>query len=524
MKGDLEKLLMELTSKIASKEHVAGDNDDGEVERILTILEGLEKNLVVRKIRFPLISWKLKEAEVEPKGKFSLAPYVEDFDIEGTPYFLSGDPSDPLTWRGFPQDRVAIAKEPENPDEVKAAALLGAEAGAKALLVHTEDFTLRKIVTTGSWGYSYHSGSPTPIPVIYIDKSIYEKIKNSNVVRVYVRAETRRTSGIIVEIDSGWDVGRPLFGAHYDRWFLGFQDDSLGVVQAFLAWREASRTLGGARLIIFSAEEHGAPGYAGWYWSWGSRWYVRQLEKAEVIEGLGPYVNFDVAGSEPLTISGSPQLVCKVLDLGVRERCCECPECDSFSFATAGVETISLHSLWSPYIRRIYHTPLDRGDRADIGVAARAIRISLKALEGGEAWNCYESKLREWLGSSGLLARRAFYIIESIARRVGWSRVYRELSRRFLKAINYGDYRWSSGDLEAIWFPEVVIYKRIIDDIDKGRSPPLEVWVSGEERLIYSAWISPKRSRAKEMVVEQAYENLKRMNDIIEDIKEKLLS
>ncbi len=524
MKDYIRKELLDITKEIATGEHIAGLNDKGEAERIISILEKHFKgSLNIKKIDFPLISWRSKEVEVEPKGSFSIAPYVESFDVEGKVFFMEKDPSEPQSWRNFPEEHIAVSPEPENPDELKAAALLAYESGAKALLVYTKNFVLRKIVTTGSWGYSFSLGAPSPLPVLYIDKGLLSNIKRHMKVRILIKAETVRTSGIILEAESGWDRGRPIFGAHYDRWFRGFQDNSLGIAQAFLAWRESLKEIGGAKLLIFSAEEHGSPGYAGWYWAWGSRWYSRQLEKLDLVESLGPYVNFDASGTEPLKISGSPQLLCNIPKNGWMERCCECPECDSFSFASVGLETLSFHSLWSERLREIYHTPLDNEDNINLDVAQMSVILALKAIKEGSRWNCFSERLREWLGSSGLLARRALYLIESLASRIGWKTLYPYLSKRFLKAVNYGDYRWSSGDLEALWFPEVLTYGRILDDLDKGRKVPLEVWISGEERLLYViGWHQGSSTRAS--LSEQNHENMKRLNEILEEIKREVLA
>ena len=520
--NEVKEKILRISEELVSEEHVAGRRDEEEAERIISVLEKFGAK-TFRKIRFPLISWRLKDVELEPSGKVSLAPYVEDFDVEARPFFLEGDPSEPKSWRGFPEGSIAVAKEPENPDELKAATLLAAEAGAKALTVFNEKNVLRKIVTTGTWGFSFHAGSPTPIPVLFVDKEFVRRVKSSSTIRIFVSARSIRTSGIILEADEGEIEGRPIFGAHYDRWFKGFQDDILGIAQAFLAWKGSVKKFGGGRLLLFSAEEHGTLGYAGWYWAWGSRWYVKQLLPS-LIEGLGPYVNFDIAGSSPLKVSGSPQLICNIIEEDVEERCCECPECDSFSFATQGFETLSFHSLWNEKVREIYHTELDVKENANMEEASRAVLLSLKALEGKERWNCFSKRLKEWLGSSGILGRRALVVIESLAKRVGWKKVYSELSRRFLKAINYGDYRWSTGDLEAVWFPEAVIYRRILRDIERGERPPLEVWVSGEERLLYTFWADPKRSGVREMLSEQAYENLKNLNEIVNEISHELLA
>ena len=65
---------------------------------------------------------------------------------------------------------------------------------------------------------------------------------------------------------------------------------------------------------------------------------------------------------------------------------------------------------------------------------------------------------------------------------------------------------------------EAVTYRRILNDIKNGKKPPLEVWISEEERLLYTFWADPKKPGVQEMLSKQAYENLKLLNEIINDI------
>lgn len=465
-------------------EHVAGFRENVEAERIRGLVEELT-GASSKLVAFPCISWRLKELSLDPEPRVaSVAPYVEDSEAEGRVYSLKGDPSRRASWRGMSEGDIVLVSEPDSPDDLKETVLLAAENGASGVIVvPREEGFVRAIVTTGSWGYSYYSGSPTPIPVVYVDRG-YPGSLGGGSARIYVRARTLESRCLTIQADLDGSGKLVIFGAHYDRWFKGFQDDIIGVVQAVLGAKAYNDAGGWSRLVLFSAEEHGAPGYASWYWSWGSRFYAEQLDRAGLMEQVGAYVNYDLSGLDDLIVSGSPQYV-RSLGGGVVERCCECPECDSLSFAVRGAPTMSFHSLWSPGASRIYHTPSDSPDTLNLDKASLAVALAVKALSAGPIWREVESLVLGSLGRGPLMARKAAYMILAIAKRAGWEALYPRLAKEALKPMHYGSYRFDNGPLEAVWFPEVVAYRRVVQDLERG-NPPREVWIAGEERLLYS--------------------------------------
>ncbi|MFN4046114.1 MAG: hypothetical protein ACK4H7_02080 [Acidilobaceae archaeon] len=191
-----------------------------------------------------------------------------------------------------------------------------------------------------------------------------------------------------------------------------------------------------------------------------------------------------MASIPPLRVSGSPQYVGLVRSDSL-ERCCECAECDSFSLASTGVPTICMHSLWSPEVRALYHTPRDAPERSDLNVASKAVVLAVKAALEGPQWGYMRSFLEETLGKGPLEARRLAYTINALAERAGWLSVYRELAPLALKAVHYGSYRGEDAELWAAWFPEATIYLKLLRDLESGRAPQ-EVWIAGYERILYS--------------------------------------
>ena len=462
----LESRLWRLAQQIyTGGQHVAGSpGERGEAERIAGILEdhtGLEARLV----ETPLASWRLRH--VEPQGLL-VAPYVESGYARGRVTRIRGDPALPGSWR--PGRGIAVIVEPEDPDDVKAAALLAHEAGYEALIV--ESPRPRVIVVNGHWGYSYRAGAPSPIPVAYAPPGLV-----GDEAEIQVEAETVEARGYTLEAGGGEE---PIaVGAHYDRWLTGFQDNIAGVAEAAELARLLHKDGREVLLLVFTAEEHGALGYASWYWAWGSRFYFTQLQEAGLLERVRAYVNFDVAANPGLRVSGSPQLV-EGARLPVRRW--ECPECDSLQAAVRGVPTVSIHSLWSREALGVYHTMWDTPDNASPAAMATAVEEAYRLVTMKPRWRALARVLHETLSQGPLEARRLNSMIQMALRRDPEG-TYRVLARLMLKPVHYGSYRYEGSHLEALWIPEVSLLPRLLEDLARG-SAPREVVEPGEERLL----------------------------------------
>ena len=452
-----------------------------------------------RRIPVPLTAWRLREGGVEPlSGWLRVQPYSLSADVEGRAEYVPGDPSEPASWASYKGSQVAVAEEPPNPDELKAAALLAWEHGAKALVLACK--RPRTIVATGVWGYPYWAGSPPPIPVLCVDHATASSILREGWARVWVEADTVESQGVTLEADLGGGGPLVVVGAHHDKWEGGFLDDALGVAQSIAAASELERRGLRVRLVLFTAEEQGAPGFAGWYWAWGSRLYFMELRRASLSSEIAAYVNFDLAAGD-LVVSGAPQLLGLLGEGGgFRVRCCECPECDSFQAAMwTGIPTLSLHSLWSDDVRAIYHTPEDSPEKVDWPTAWKAVEVAVRVAGSAAkpSWGSLQAFYRELLGSGPLRSRRMLYLIEATAARVGWDPVYRELARGFLRAVNWGSYRYSSGDLEAVWFPEAECVRRVFNGEEFD-----EVIVAGEERVVCAGGERGVKTQARWILAE----------------------
>ncbi|MEM1686070.1 MAG: M28 family peptidase [Acidilobaceae archaeon] len=509
----VDKLYTESTINPGSYEEVS------EVEKIRGIIESY-LGVKTRVIEVPLLSWKLKSASLDPKPSFlGIAPYVESGSVEGLWFRVEGNPVRLESWRSFPEGRVAIVNEPQDPDDIKSVVLHASEAGALAVIVESESAP-RAIVTNGYWGFNYRVGSPTPIPIVIVERGYSSKLSSNNRISLSIDSRVIESTGYTIEANipsSSDDI--ILIGAHHDKWYSGFSDDIIGLAQAIITAKILSESKLTVRLLSFTAEEYGALGYASWYWAWGSRFYAKQLLDTDLIDKIRVYINYDMASLDPIIVSGSPQYADLVL---AEKRCCECPECDSFSLASIGIPTLCIHSLWSRKSRSIYHTPYDTPDKSDLRLASEAVNKITKAILEGPKWDYMEKMIAETLGEGPLDARRIAYVILSLAKRVGWSRLYIELARVALKTIHYGSYRLDEVNLEAIWFPEVVVYVKLRNDIIKGIAPH-EVWITGDEAILYTLRAANGKPIPVEALAQQYKFNIEHLWSKIEDIQYRLL-
>ncbi|MEM0340041.1 MAG: M28 family peptidase [Acidilobaceae archaeon] len=357
-------------------------------------------------------------------------------------------------------------------------------------------------------------GSPVDLPLVVVEEGYASKLEGA--VYIEIEAEVQESSSAVVEAELGEGEELVMIGAHIDRWFKGALDNVLGIAQAVATARLLSEKGFRVRLVLFGSEEFGVPGYASWYWAWGSRFYAEQLMASGVWKEVKLYVNFDTAGFDPLLISGSPQYVG---NSEIQERCCESPETDSFSFAVIGVPTISFHSMWSKSFKEIYHTPRDSIEAVNFDIATQAVVEAVKVISKEPNYLHIEKKVLAPLLEGPLEARRIAYVISSIASRVGWKELYPELARRFLKPVLYDYGCRKETDLEAVWFSEVVAYLRVLRELREERNPPEEVWVSGEERPLYKI----KGERSARSLAEQARAHMKRLWLEVEEIQKELL-
>ncbi len=368
-----------------------------------------EEKIVVEKIRGVMEDAGADEVIVTPVNVL----YWRDVDcfIEvggykikcyANPYTLSDDVlsrivfgnyyGDNIIFQENPRDKIVVIPYTDDPDDIYFAIHKLLSLHVKGVILYDElPGRYRRIVVTGVNGFPFSYGSPLPIPVVSIRKEDYLKIIKSmkKEARIYVKS--------LVRDSIGYNVSALLYGrvddevhitAHHDHWFSGFSDNRLGVetlinILKYLVDRKNLRYT--YKIISFTAEESGAPGYSGWYWIWGSRKYLEEARIRGRLDNVLLNVNIDSIVTKPLRISYTPlihRLVNDFLDkenieyrsLGLNE-----PIFDSFSYILNGVPAVTFHT--HEELRPNYHTNLDDGKEASPQIDKYVAQILVKFIE-----------------------------------------------------------------------------------------------------------------------------------------------
>ncbi len=379
---------------------------------------------------------------------------------------------------------VGMARE--DPDHAASLYALLAKAGASAVVFY--DFhprVLRRIVVGIFASYREGPGLPPPIPAVAVRLDDGRRLaEGAHYAQLEVRAryseDSRSRNLLAVE-------GEPtvLLSAHLDRWLGGAADDGVGVA-LLLAALEELRGVRGVGLAFFGAEEYGAPLYNPWYWAWGSRVFVERLLSTGEAEGLVALINVDVAARRPLTISASgPEFreAARALLGGTFEYDLDSPYFDSFSFSSAGIAALTVHSLWR-YVD-LYHTDHDTLGAVDwsaVGEAGGAIiSVAREVARRGTSFFRYEAWKLELLERLS----RASELLEPPPKLVGLvkslsvdERAARVLRAKAIRPVREGEW-YEPGILHARAFPELLV----LDDWELARRAAEAPDSGGVERL-----------------------------------------
>ncbi len=288
-------------------------------------------------------------------------PYKGDIILEG---YLTNDPHNC-------SDKILLISTTEYPDNTWILYNLAVENSALSVIFY--DYypdRYRRIVINGDWHYSFHKSMRNPVPAVHIRLNDYPTLRRylGKRISIDLRSSLSLSKGYILEtIIEGKDPKKEIIlSAHHDSWYSGFRDDGVGLLTILFLAKNLEKmnisNLPTIRLISFTAEEFGDPRNPGWYWAYGSRYY---LEKIYNIDNTGSKtmisVVIDTAFKEPIHISYSyPDLgyfVAEKLDLENKLDGYGHPYMDSISFIQKGIPTITLHNFNE--IIPVYHTNLD---------------------------------------------------------------------------------------------------------------------------------------------------------------------
>ena len=169
--------------------------------------------------------------------------------------------------------------------------------------------------------------------------------------------------GVIVEAEvEGKYDDEVIIGVHHDHWFKGVGDNLASIALIISLVKQLVNPKYTIKIVSFTAEESGAPGFSPWYWAYGSRRYLEILGENK-LDKIKLAIILDTITKTPLTISS--------IDLEVEELCEEIvgqhrghtiidyltPDTDAVSFALKGIPTICIHAI--PDFLPIYHTQQD---------------------------------------------------------------------------------------------------------------------------------------------------------------------
>jgi Iap family predicted aminopeptidase len=315
---------------------------------------------------------------------------------------------------------IALCELPQDPDELKTVYLRAYDFGAEAVIVYDNaPGRFRRIVVSSVWDFRRKPCPPPPIPCVHIRREDGFKILNL-VGRGLVKASILSRS--YISGSTGYNVEAIVPGSrddyvvvcgHHDHWLTGVSDN----LTSLYLLREVGGRLRNARmtytikLLSFTAEEFGAPGFQAWYWAYGSRYYAENIRRSGGLNDVIAVVNVDAFTSYPLVLAGTPEirgLASSIADcLGVKyELELDSSYCDSYSFSSLGIPAITIHSL--PRILGYYHTDADVVDVVDCGAVMDTVNIVYETISriatygrSSLDYNAYRAELRKVLSTAG---------------------------------------------------------------------------------------------------------------------------
>ncbi len=493
-----------------------------EIHTLLREAAGVEPHV----IKLPVATWVDEGAVVECTG----------LRVEGVnlPQTLGGEAcgrlvevkcTSPPCFNHVSEGDIVIAEVPEDPDDVTTLYVAAMERGASALLVYDRwPGRHRRIVVSGRWDYALLP-SPAPMPAVHLRREDGIRLRSAclgSLVRLHASARIEWRHGRIIEAVIGSEGPEVLLIAHYDHWLGGSGDNLAGVAALIRAVERLRGRVGGwtLRVAVLDAEEFGDPQLPAWYWSYGSRWYARELLDSGLLRDIVAVLNLDMPVVKRLYLASTPELRNVVRAVAPRVLTLEPLEyetcySDGYQFARLGVASATLYNI-DEYLE-YYHSDVDTPERPDYeaveAAAAAYAAAALKLGERGEKSLDYQGyietlvKLAERLP---LEARRAAYMVAEemrIALRAGNYAALREAASALNRVLGYcvfrGDYRWDTGGFTPMLAPWVRVATEEVLRAAEGspRDAPGDAVIPGLEEHLAVAFPTPVRLWAKTRVL-----------------------
>ncbi len=486
--------ILEELSRIG--EVIAGSKAE---KRIIQVIEDYlrEAHLDIQLEPINIMYWKPIEAEIIVREKTitpTIQPYSPSMQVEGKLVYVGYALRDEELNKIEPYNSVVLVKLHENPDYYETQYMNILEKNPLAIIFY-DPWPSRKriLVATGSLDYKFKPGKPLQAPILHIK---YEeglelvKVSSNNSVKANVRVKTsisHNAQGYNVSaIIPGKREEYIILSAHHDHWFTGAVDNLIGVsIILYLAKTLSKKTHNTSiKIISFTAEESGAPGYTPWYWAYGSRKHVENLERLELLDNVVAVINIDSIARKPLSINATGiefQALIKSIanGLGINYKLgFDHSYCDSYSFSIKGIPSVTFNTL--DEIADIYHTDLDTVHEINKDLVKETINLIEKLIEYMTTRNTpYESfgyltyayKLYDELKnktppSVHIHAYRLLQATRTAIKKNMYKElheIYKKLNRYLVKPVFRGTYEKDVGGFEVTLLPEL----EIIEDINK---------------------------------------------------------
>lgn len=481
-------------------EVIAGTDNEGKmiryIERTLR-----DNGLEVRKQPVKIMTWNPVNALIHVEEKEympTVQPYSPTAQVEGRIVYVGHGLLEEELRKIKPHETIALAKLHENLDYYETQYTNIMEQGALAIIFYDPyPGRKRKLVASGSTDYHYRPGKPLRIPVLHVTLEEGKELMKiaGNKQRIQLEVKTRiihdaKGYNIISTIPGKYEDKQIIVSAHHDHWFTGASDNLVGIaivlyLAKILSKKHYNATI---KIISFTAEESGAPAYTPWYWAYGSRRYVEELEHLNKLDDIIAVVNVDAVARTPISINATGiefqallEVIAENLDIDYKMGY-DHPYCDSYSFSMKGVPSVCINSIDA--ISDIYHTDLDTVEVIEKRIVEQTISLIHKAIDYiaskedpystlGYLTYIYRlhTVLREKTPPSVHI--HSYRILEETRIALREKRfkdlyiAFKELNKEIIKPVFRGIYEKDVGGFETVLLPQLEVLEDI-KEIDKA--------------------------------------------------------
>ncbi len=473
-------------------EIIAGsENESKIVDYIVNRFRDL--GIDTNKVPLRVMSWQPIDSVIrigEKEIRATLQPYSLSHTIEGKLVHVKDINND--VRKIEPYESIALIELSTILDDYELQYYKLIEAGALAIIFYDPyPGRRRRLVATGSLGYSFTPGPPLPVPILHVKRSEGIELSKSNGrnITVITRSKVDNNAigyNIIATIPGRRDK-RVILSAHHDHWFMGVSDNLIGIAMMLMIAERlvADRLRNTLQIISFTAEESGAPGFTPWYWAYGSRVFVKEQEELKGIDNIVAVLNIDAVARGVLSIDATgieyQALLKNIADkLNIRYKAgLDHPYYDSFSFSMKGIPSATLNTLEN--ISDIYHTDKDTIEILDYNTVRDTFILAMESLKTllksdnplkEYGYLTYASEIYKTLESKPVeLKVRGYRLLEATRKALSENRydrlfkAYKKINRDLIKPLFRGKYDEDSGGFETVFMP----YLEIMDDMEKTR-------------------------------------------------------